>query len=99
MMVVFESCPMTDEEIATQNEFLANVVERIKSGPDEPRLGYIGCAPSVEVVISLDELQNDVSQMSAIIRERSYTRNVTNQIPHDEYIRDDELISAQRRPS
>ena len=48
-----ESCALTDDQIARQNEFLSNMFQTVKSGAEEPRLGFISCAPSVKVVINL----------------------------------------------
>ena len=96
MFVVDESCALTDDEMTRQSAFVANMIERVKSGAEEPRLGYISCAPKVETVIHLDEIQYnspffpdvDVGQMSMLIRDRGYAQNKAGKPPRQECVKE-----------
>ena len=41
IFIVDESCNISSDDIKHQNEFIANMAQRIKYGATEPRLGYI----------------------------------------------------------
>eukprot|EP00485_Elphidium_margaritaceum_P008447 CAMPEP_0202695886 /NCGR_PEP_ID=MMETSP1385-20130828/9334_1 /ASSEMBLY_ACC=CAM_ASM_000861 /TAXON_ID=933848 /ORGANISM="Elphidium margaritaceum" /LENGTH=1763 /DNA_ID=CAMNT_0049351965 /DNA_START=212 /DNA_END=5500 /DNA_ORIENTATION=+ len=82
VFVVDETCDLSARDIQHQNEFMANLIQRIKMDALTPRLGYIGCSPSADVVFDvtssiyndafyqLDE--DDIKAMSLEIRDRTF---------------------------
>ena len=97
VFVVDESCDIDENEIRHQNEFIANMVQRIKNGATDPRLGYIGCQPSIQTVLRLDQpLYNapfnpidaeDIRQMSFLFRDNDGYNPSGGRPPREECIK------------
>ena len=84
-VVIFPGPPFVSTKNRS-NEFIANMIQRIKIDSKNPRLGYVGCQPNIDEGIPLDHVQynalfslfpgdavgpEQVKEMSQIIRDRN----------------------------
>ena len=83
IFVVDEACGIKKDDMVLQNEFIANMIQKIKIDSKNPRVGYVGCHEVIDEVIPLDHIQynalvpifpvgpQQVNKMSQIIRDRN----------------------------
>lgn len=97
IFVVDESCDISNDDIKHQNEFIANMVQRIKYQSLDPRLGYIGCQPNIQTILHLDNPlynnniqdinQEDIRRMSLIFRDNNGYNPNGGKPPREECIK------------